>query len=154
MHFYSIPLALLLCSQSIGAFRGLPSLPGYLNAFGSDGKSSEEQTNSRFYSRGLRVKTYPKTFGGLESLTEQKDRDPVLAQIRQSVQMDIQKISDEVGLVSKQISAIYNDKNIKNEERNAAIQLLTEKHPKIVPAVLNLIGKLHKINNSARFDRF
>ncbi|EGT44692.1 hypothetical protein CAEBREN_12954 [Caenorhabditis brenneri] len=155
MHFYALPLAfLLLCSVSVDAFRGLPSLPGYLTAFGSSAGSSEEQTNGRFYSRGLRVKTYPRVYGGLESLTEQKERDPVLAQIRQTVQMDIQKISDEVGLVSRKISAIYNNQTISNEERNTAIQLLTEKHPKIVPAVLNLIGKLHKINNSVRYDRF
>ncbi|CAP26521.1 Protein CBG05803 [Caenorhabditis briggsae] len=154
---YLLPLALLIGSAN--AFRGLPSLPGYLTAFGSSaGTSSEEQGNGRFYSRGLRVKTYPRTYNGLESLTEPKEKDPVLAQIRQNVQLDIQKISDEVGLVSRQISAIYNNHTISNEERNNAIQLLTEKHPKIVPAVLNLIGKLHKINtnnyNTARYNRF
>ncbi|KAF1757428.1 hypothetical protein GCK72_013884 [Caenorhabditis remanei] len=153
MMFYVLPLALLLGSFSVDAFRGLPSLPGYLTAFGAD-VSSEDQGNGRFYSRGLRVKTYPRVYGGLENLAEPKDKDPVLAQIRQTVQMDIQKISDEVGLVSRKISAIYNNQKLSNEERNNQIQLLTEKHPKIVPAVLNLIGKLHKINSSDRYNRF
>ncbi|CCD67153.1 DUF148 domain-containing protein [Caenorhabditis elegans] len=155
MMLYMLPLVILLCvSSSSEAFRGLPSLPGYLTAFGSDG-NTEDQISNRFYSRGVRVKNYPR-YGGLENLAEPKDKDPVLAQIRQSVQMDIQKISDEVGYVSRQISAIYNNQKMSNEERKKEIEVLTEKYPKIVPAVLNLIGKLHKINNhnSVRYDRF
>ncbi|CAI2350396.1 unnamed protein product [Caenorhabditis sp. 36 PRJEB53466] len=149
------PVFLLLTVLSAHAFRGLPSLPGYLNAFGTTSSSAEADNSGRFYNRGLRVKTYPRVYNGLENLAELKEKDPVLSQIRQNVQLDIQKISDEVGLVSKQISAIYNDQSISVEARNSAIQALTDKYPKIVPALLNLIGKIHKINhyNSMQYER-
>lgn len=72
MMLYMLPLVILLCvSSSSEAFRGLPSLPGYLTAFGSDG-NTEDQISNRFYSRGVRVKNYPR-YGGLENLAEPKD---------------------------------------------------------------------------------
>lgn len=66
----SVPLLLVfsLFLTSSHAFRGLPSLPGYLNAFGS---SSGE--DGHYYNRGLRVKTYPRVYNGLEQLAEQKE---------------------------------------------------------------------------------
>uniref|UniRef100_A0A8R1DSQ4 SXP/RAL-2 family protein Ani s 5-like cation-binding domain-containing protein n=1 Tax=Caenorhabditis japonica TaxID=281687 RepID=A0A8R1DSQ4_CAEJA len=151
----SLPLiSLLFLSSATSAFRGLPSLPGYLNAFGdgpsrsgsSSLSSSSEDRGEQglYYTRGSRVNVYPRVYNGLEVLGDEKEKDPVLAQIRQNVESDIKQISDEVGLVSKLISAIYNNQSISVEARNNEIQVLHERHPKIVPAILNLIGKLHQ----------